>query len=217
MSAYATREEHPLPAVLMHGVHLVSMVLLAFSGFYIHHPFFAGGMSAMRSMHFVSMFVLVLTAVVRVYWAFLGRGSAEAGSRVLVPDYRHFGPEKANRGQMLETLKYYLFLRSTHPRTAKYNTLQKGTYLLWLLLIAVQAVTGFALWTPTQAAMQPLSYWLGGLAQVRVDHYLIMWLFIVTTMVHVYLSVAEGAAQVPLMFAWRATPPTPGGTGEERA
>ena len=207
MTGYTTREEHPLPAILMHGVHLLAMFSLIFTGFYIHYPFFAGPMAAMRTTHFVAMFVLIATAVMRVYWAFAGRGSSDPDSRKLVPDWRHFAPEAANRGQMLETLKYYLFLRRSHPSSAKFNTLQKGTYVLWLLLIAVQAITGFAMWQPTAGAFSGLTYALGGVTQVRVDHYLIMWLFIVTVMVHVYLSAAEAGVELPLMFAWRETRP----------
>jgi Ni/Fe-hydrogenase 1 B-type cytochrome subunit len=207
MATFTTREEHPLPAIVMHGVHLVSMFALIFSGFYIHYPFFAGAMGVLRATHFIAMFVLIATAVVRVYWAFAGSGSAGSGSRRKVPDWTHFFPEKANRGQGLESLKYYMFLRRTHPRTAKFNTLQKSTYVLWLLLIVVQAITGFAMWAPTAAGLQPLTYALGGVTQVRVDHYLVMWLFIVTLMIHVYLSVAEAWVQLPIMFLWRETRP----------
>ena len=207
MAGYTTREEHPLPAVVLHAVHLVSMFVLIFTGFYIHYPFFAGAMAAMRTTHFVAMFVLIATTVLRVYWAFAGRGSADPGSRRRVPDWKHFAPETANRGQMIETLKYYLFLRKSHPRTAKFNTLQKATYILWLILIAIQAITGFAMWQPTASAFAPLTYAFGGVMQVRVEHYLVMWLFIVTTMIHIYLSVAEAWVQLPLMFAWRETRP----------
>jgi Ni/Fe-hydrogenase 1 B-type cytochrome subunit len=207
MSGYTTREEHPLPAILLHWAHLASMLVLIFSGFYIHHPFFAGAMSVLRTAHFVAMFVLMSTLVLRIYWAFAGRGSAGTGSRRLVPDWTHFAPEKANRGQMLETLKYYLFLRDTHPRTAKFNSLQKATYVLWVLLIVVQAVTGLAMWSPTAAAFQPLAYALGGITQVRVDHYLVMWLFIVTLMIHIYLSVAEAWVEIPIMLLWKETRP----------
>lgn len=207
MAIYTTREEHPLPAVLLHGVHVLSMLVLIATGLYIHRPFLTGAMGAVRSAHFVAMFALLATTVARVYWAFFGRGSAGSGSRRRVPDWTHFAPEAANKGQLLEMAKYYLFLRPTHPRSAKYNALQKGDYVVWLLLIALQALTGFALWAPTAPTLLPLTYAFGGPAQMRVDHYLVMWLFIVTVMVHVYLAIAEGAAQLPLMFLWRETRP----------
>jgi Ni/Fe-hydrogenase 1 B-type cytochrome subunit len=210
MSRYTTREEHPLPAITLHWVHLVSMFALIFTGFYIHYPFFAGAMSIMRNTHFVAMFVLITTTVLRVYWAFAGRGSASTGSRRLVPDWKHFAPESENKGQLLETLKYYLFLRRSHPRSAKFNTLQKATYISWLVLIVAQAITGFAMWSQTAAAFQPMTYLFGGVTQVRVDHYLIMWLFIATMMIHIYLSMAEAWVEVSIMFVWKETRPRDG-------
>lgn len=200
MSSYVTREEHPIPAIVMHWLHVLSIIVLTYTGFYIHRPFGPGSMDVMRTTHFIAMFVVILVAIVRVYWAFLGRGSAGAGSRVKVRDSRHFGVSPENRGKSVEIVKYYLFVRKTHPRTAKYNILQKGTYMAWLGLIALQAVTGFALWSNTASFFEPLTYWVGGPDAMRMIHYLIMWVFIITTMIHIYLAVAEGARQVPLMF-----------------
>lgn len=204
MAHVATVEEHPAPARAMHWLHLLSIVLLIWSGFYIHDPFGPGTMDFWRLIHFIFMFVLILVAIVRVYWAFLGSGSAGPGGRV-VRDSRHFGRSPENRGQALETIKYYLFLRKTHPPTAKYNPLQKGTYVVWLLLIFLQAVTGFALWTPTASAFWPLTYLVGGPEGMRVIHYLIMWLFIITTAVHIYLSAVEAPWQLGLMFWGKET------------
>jgi Ni/Fe-hydrogenase 1 B-type cytochrome subunit len=195
-----TKEEHPWPAIVMHWAHLVSMAVLIYTGFYIHRPFGPGSMDTMRTLHFIFMFVLILVAIVRVYWAFFGAGSSASGRRTKIRDSKHFGPSPENKGQALETVKYYLFLRRTHPRSAKYNTLQKGTYMFWLLLIALQAVTGFAIWTNTAVFFEPLTYLVGGPIVMRMWHYLIMWLFIITSAIHIYLSVAEGPSQLPLMF-----------------
>lgn len=200
MAHYVTREEHPWPARLMHWLHLISIVVLTYTGFYIHEPFGPGSMDLWRMVHFIFMFILILVAIVRVYWAFMGRGSAGPGSRTYVRDYHHFGPERANRGKTLETVKYYLFLRKSHPVGGKYNPLQKGTYMMWLLLIVLQAISGFALWVNTAAFFAPLTYAIGGPDVMRFVHYIIMWLFIVTTLVHIYLSVAEAPWQAPLMF-----------------
>lgn len=203
MAHYTTIEEHPWPARLMHWIHLISIAVLTYTGFYIHKPFGPGSMDLMRNMHFIFMFILVLTAIVRVYWAFLGAGSASQGSRTRIRDYRHFGVQRENRGKTLDTVKYYLFLRKSHPVGAKYNPLQKGTYLIWLVLIVLQAITGFALWTNTANFFLPLTYAVGGPEIMRIAHYLIMWLFLITTLVHIYLSLAEAPWQAPLMFLGR--------------
>lgn len=211
MSHGAYHENHPLPAVLMHWVHLVSMVLLAFTGFYIHWPFPFPGMTmgVARYLHFIFMYVVLIDLAVRVYWAFFGGGSTlEKGTRHKEKDYRNFGPQAANKGQLVETMKYYLFLRDTHPRTGKFNTLQKGTYVFWAFLLLLQGYTGFALYGPTYdwSFFARGTELAGGLMNMRAIHYFIMWVFILTTMIHVYLSVAEDAAAVPLMFLYKETP-----------
>lgn len=203
MASATTREEHPWPAIGMHWIHLLSIVVLTYTGFYIHRPFGPGSMDLMRTLHFIFMFVLVLTAIVRVYWAFAGAGSASQGSRTKIRDYRHFGPQRENKGKAWETVRYYVFLRKSHPVGAKYNTLQKGTYIAWLVLVALQAVTGFAIWANWQEFFLPITNLIGGLVVMRMVHYLIMWLFIITAWVHIYLSIAEAPWQAPLMFFGR--------------
>lgn len=198
------REEHPMPAVIMHWLHLISMFALIISGLYIHWPFIPGLMSLMRGLHIVFMWVLIIVAIARVIWAFTGRTAAH-GSRETVPDYRHFGYQKENRGTLGPTFGYYLFLRKNPPAGGKFNPLQKITYVTWLVLIVLQAITGLALWDPLQAAFMPLTYLLGGLVWVRAIHYIIMWLFIITTLIHIYLSILHPEA-VRLMFLWRESP-----------
>jgi Ni/Fe-hydrogenase 1 B-type cytochrome subunit len=191
-----------LPAVLMHWTHLVTMVILIFTGFYIHWPFFPGFMGVARNLHFVFMFVLIFGAIVRVYWAFFGAGSAPLGGTVKRGDYKFFGPQKENKGTLVGTIKYYTFLQKEAPPVSKYNGLQKGTYVFWLFLIAFQALTGFMLWTPTATALLPLTYAMGGVITVRMIHYLVMWLFIVTVLIHIYLAVMHWD-EFLMMFFYR--------------
>lgn len=202
----ATREEHPMPARAMHGAHLLSMVVLIASGIYINSPYFRGGMQTARTLHFIFMFVLIGVAILRIYWAFAGAGSAAAGQRELIRDFRFFGPQRENRGTLGGTVKYYLFLRPEAPTVHKYNGLQKATYVFWLVLIVLQAITGFAMWTPTMSFFEPFTYALGGPIYIRSYHYLIMWLFIYTSAIHIYLS-ALHADQLRLMFTGREMAP----------
>ena len=180
-------EEHPATPRVLHWLHLSSIIILAITGIYIGHPFMPGVMSLMRGTHFFFMWLLIIVALIRIIWAFVGK-SAPVGSREPIGDYKHFGPQKENKGTLGGTLAYYLFLRREAPVVYKYNGLQKGTYIFWLLLIIAQAITGFALWTPFQLAFQPLTYAVGGPIMMRTWHYIIMWIFLITTALHVYLS-----------------------------
>lgn len=197
----ATVEEHPAPARTMHWLHVVSIILLTISGAYIAHPFMPGAMSFFRGTHIFFMWVLVIVLIARIIWAFVGR-SAPLGSREVEPDYRHFGYQRQNRGTFWGTVKYYTFLQREAPAVYKYNTLQKGTYLFWALLVIVQAITGFALWSPFYGFFKPLIYAVGGYMTMRSIHYGIMWLFIITTLIHIYLS-ALHLDQLGVMFLGR--------------
>jgi hypothetical protein len=76
--------------------------------------------------------------------------------------------------------------------------MQKGTYSLFVPLLILQALTGFMLWRLQlpliDTSLQALSAGLigaTGIWVVRTAHYVINWLFIILTTIHVYLSVTE--------------------------
>lgn len=203
ISKHETREEHPLLAVVTHWIHLVSMIVLIWTGFFIHMPFYQGSMAINKTFHSLFAFILIATGVVRMYWAFFGKGSAPSGKRAKMRDYKFFLPQKENRGKLAPMIKYYLFLRRTHPRTLKYNPLQKSAYNFLIVFITIQILTGFSLLTATAQFFLPVTYLVGGTATVRSIHYLTMWGFIVITMIHIYLTMSESIHEIPLMFLWR--------------
>jgi Ni/Fe-hydrogenase 1 B-type cytochrome subunit len=189
------------------------MVVLAFTGFYIHYPFFAADMALMRQLHFIFMYVVLIALVWRIWFAFFGQTAVVKGSRTaLKRDIHNFIPQEENRHQLIETVKYYLFLRKTHPISGKYNPLQKLAYVALAGLLVVQAYSGFALYGPVQNSVLWPFFGFGvdlvggSLMYMRMFHFLVMWLFILITMIHVYLSVAEDIASVPLMFFYKETP-----------
>ncbi|MHB0915769.1 MAG: cytochrome b/b6 domain-containing protein [Thermoleophilia bacterium] len=198
-----TREEHPLPAIIMHGLHLLSMLVLIATGFYIARPYYGGGMQLNITLHSIFMFIFIYTVIVRIYWAFFGAGSAPVGQRTRMRDYKWFWYNKGTLKEFKETMKYYLFLRKTYPSQMKFNPLQKTTYLSWIVLTTLMALSGLCLWAPTRGFFQPLTSALGGLAAMRTIHYFLMWLFIVTVSIHAYLVIAEVARELKLMFAWK--------------
>ncbi len=174
----------------MHYIHLISIILLVLSGFYIHYPFSQSGMNLMRTIHFIAMYVVIFNLIWRIYWAFLGRSR----------DWRTFVYDTKNKGTLFKTVKYYLFVQREKPETAKYNTLQKGIYNFWIFLLIVSAITGFSLYWPTAPFFSTLNAWVGAVTTMRMIHFLIMWIFIVTVALHVYLALVEEIAQFFLMF-----------------
>ncbi len=202
MSQKLTRLEHPWPAVLMHWAHLLSFFVLIATGLQIHaHANWFGGLGAVRQVHFIAMFIFVLTSVVRIYWAFFGTGSAALGSLTRQRDWKFFGLKGSDFTSLPQWVAYYLFLRKARPYTEKYNPLQKLTYVaLFPLSILVMALSGFALFEPSAHAMLWLTLPLGGLNAVRLIHYFTMWVMIVFLMIHVYLVVVEDPAEASIML-----------------
>jgi Ni/Fe-hydrogenase 1 B-type cytochrome subunit len=206
------REEHPLPTVITHWINLIAMTGLAFTGFYIHYPFFAWSMQMARTIHFVLMYVLLINLVARIVMLFYVKSAPLMGSRETKLDIYTYLPQEENRHQLVETLKYYLFLRKEKVISGKLGVMQKYSYVAVVFLIIVQAYTGFAIFTP---AMQwPI--WgmfsagidaVGGLMMMRTIHYIFMWVFIVFTMIHAYLANVHGFEPTKLMFAWIETVP----------
>jgi len=190
-------EGPPVPTLpkFLHIQHVTCMILLAISGMYIRFPFFSGGRWAMRYVHYVAMVVVVANLIWRLWYAF--------GSRRR--DYREFALTKQDIVTAPKVILYYIFVKKSKPHLGKYNVMQKGTYILFVPLLIVQAITGFALLTyqipfvgisPRDAIV---GWWLGVLVGstdlagwfARTTHYIVNWLFIILTTVHVYLSVTE--------------------------
>ncbi len=190
-------EGGPIPVMpkLLHFQHVAAMIALGISGMYIRFPFFNGGRTAMRWVHYVAMIIVVVNLIVRLWYAF---GSARR-------DYREFAITKRDITTAPKVILYYIFVKPSKPHLGKYNVMQKGTYTIFVPLLILQAFTGFSLLTQVIPVinMSPrellVGWWLGAMLgsvdmagwYMRTAHYLINWLFIVLTTIHVYLSVTE--------------------------
>ncbi len=201
------REAHPLVFVITHWINLICMVALAFSGFYIHYPFFEGFMGSARAIHFFAMFVVIINLAFRVLAAFIVKTANQPGTREVDLDLKNWLPQEENRHQLLETVKYYLFLRKEATIAAKYNPLQKMSYIATVPLTLLMAYTGFALYGPSAgmsffAAGTEL---VGGPMNMRIIHYFGMWAIILFTMVHAYLASIYNFNPLRIMFLWKET------------
>ncbi len=188
-----TKADYPAPARLMHTINLLCLLALGATGFFIHKPTFSllgVTMNTARYIHVIAGFMIALNLFYRFYWSIFG------GPR----DITSFLPDKENSGKLFPLISYYLFMRKTQPKTAKYNPMQKATYNFWFFLIIFQAIIGFALLWKTNPMLASVIDALGGLMMVKAIHYLTMWVFIVTVMIHVYMVVSEDIKSVMLMF-----------------
>ncbi|MDO9211817.1 MAG: Ni/Fe-hydrogenase, b-type cytochrome subunit [Deltaproteobacteria bacterium] len=182
--------EWSLGYLLDHWTRVVAIVVLIFTGFYIHWPFIAGGpesfiMAWMRFFHFVAAYALILGLVVRVYMAF--RSTFDS-------DWKDFGIIQ-NIKNVPDILSYYLFINKSHKDYRKYNPLQALAYLFLGVVIVFSALTGLAVYhgnlfgfIPAPDSFRWVSTMLGGESYTRIWHILTMWVFIIFVLVHVYLS-----------------------------
>jgi Ni/Fe-hydrogenase 1 B-type cytochrome subunit len=208
MSGHAHyREAHPLVFVITHYINLICMIMLAFSGFYIHFPFFDGFMGAARGMHFVAMYLIVINLTFRIIAAFFVKTATQLGSRAVDTDIKNWLPQTENKHQFLETVKYYLFFRKEGVISAKYGSLQKIAYLATIPLTYLQAFTGFAIYGPTMnwGLFSGAMAFVGGPMNMRIIHYFMMWVFIVFTMIHAYLANIYNLNPSKIIFLWKET------------
>jgi Ni,Fe-hydrogenase I cytochrome b subunit len=199
-------EGGPVPAApkLMHFQHVAAMIALAVSGMYIRFPFYNGGRNMMRWVHYVAMVIVVVNLAMRLWYAFASKRR----------DYREFAITKRDITTAPKVILYYIFVKPSKPHLGKYNVMQKSTYIIFVPLLILQAITGLALLTGTIPLTEAVTFfghagvtgrdvivgwWAGALLgstdlagwYARTLHYVINWLFIVLTTIHVYLSVTE--------------------------
>lgn len=188
--------------VVTHWINLIAMIALIVTGFCIHFPFWPLFMGIARGVHVFFGFVIFLNCVFRVVAAFFVKTAPTGGTRKQTLDYKSWLPQKDNRHQALEWIKYYLFLKKDHPLGAKLGVPQKLSYLLIPVLIIFMFFTGLCLWVPTMnwGICWGFTTLVGGLMSVRIIHYFMMYVFIVFMFIHIYLANVEGFAPTALMF-----------------
>lgn len=207
----------PTTPKLLHAVHMFSMIGLGFTGMYIRFPFFDGGRIPMRYTHYTLMIIVTVVLFWRVGYAFFSRTNA---------DWREFAITKADLRSMLGVLAYYGYFSDNKPHVAKYNVLQKMSYLMFLAMMLAQAFTGFALVTaPFIFGYSPrdilVGWWLGAVAGstdlagwgVRTVHFVLNWLFIIMTTVHLYLAATVDVPCALDFFGFKELEVHPGAHG----
>jgi len=137
---------------------------------------FGGWLSGARNWHFTMMWVLAVNGA--VYLAFVW----------LHGEWRDLAPRRGDVRDAWEMIKFYLFVRKTHPHQGKHNALQKGVYfaLPWLGVLAV--LTGMAIWKPVQLA--PLTGLFGGYVWARYWHFVVMLTLVLLGAGHVFMVFA---------------------------
>ena len=149
--------DHPLFQRISHWINLINFLILSITGWFIHSPYPGMPMNLVRNLHFIFMYLLIINGIVRFYYSFFGKHK----------DYDTFFFNSQDVKTTWPQIKYYLFI-GKHPKTGKYNPLQKMAYIALPIMTVLQAVTGFILFKPEQ--LSGAANYFGGLASVRGFH-----------------------------------------------
>ena len=183
------------PVRVMHWIAALSIVVLIVTGFTIGRPYFmtsgaqsSFGLQWVRLAHFIAAAALIMTALVRAYWLFVGNRFERLPAL--------FPVRPRDWVNMFRMIKFYLLIHPERgPRYLGHNPLQQTFYTMTYVAAAIMAVTGFILFgqaTPdgwimhTFGRLAPL---FGGMQMVRVVHHVVTWYFPMFIVFHVYLAV----------------------------
>lgn len=181
-----------LPIRVSHWIGVACVVVLAVTGSYIHDPLIISRgnsaylMGTMRFIHLVTAFVFICAFMLRVYWFF--QGNHWAHWTAFIPVRRR---QWRGMGQMV---KYYSFLSGELQHYVGHNALAGVTYTIIFVAMLLEILSGLALYDQILGnhALHVLIGWLPRLIDIqslRLMHYIIMWLFAVFVIHHVYSAV----------------------------
>ena len=204
-----------LPVRIFHWINVLAITTLAITGFIIADPpaimsnaeasesFWFG---TVRFIHFGTAYIFFFNMILRVYWAFVGNRFASWKA--------YFPRDKKMWKNLWHVLRVDIFLgNEKHPDVKNisvgHNTMAALSYVALFLIALVQVVTGFGLYASMSGWWLPkLFTWvvpfMGGDFIVRTIHHTATWLFILFTLIHVYLVFyhdwLEGRGEVSSMF-----------------
>lgn len=184
------------PIRAMHWIAAACVLTLIVTGFYIGGPYFMTSgqasdhflMGRFRFVHFTAAAVLVATAILRVYWLFMGNKFERW--KALFPIR---GQDWVNMGRVIRA---YMFVKPEEaPHYMGHNPVQQLSYTGIYILALVQVTTGFFLYGLSNPGGFFFTWfgWVGSLlggAQVaRVVHHVLTWFWLIFLPVHVYLTI----------------------------
>lgn len=182
------------PVRWFHWINALCILVLGATGYLIAHPpallssqeaSFSYWFGWIRFVHFVTAYVFVANFLFRIYWSVVGNKYAS---------WRNFLPlTKAQLVQVVHVIKVDILQMNHRPIHALgHNSVAYFTYLGTALLTLFQIASGFALYAAmSESWIASLFTWMiplfGSEQNLRIFHYAVTWLFVIFTLVHVYL------------------------------
>jgi len=183
-----------LPVRIYHWLNVLSVAALAVTGYLIGSPLaiqsgaeasYSYWFGTVRFIHFVAAFVFFFNFLFRLYWGFAGNKFARWKNFILF--------SKAQWKEVLDVLRVDVLQSIGTPlHSTGHNSLAGLTYFLTFIAFLFQSITGFGMYAAMSHAQLPhLMSWIvplmGGDFAVRQWHHVMMWFFVIFSVVHVYI------------------------------
>ena len=183
-----------LPVRIYHWVNFLCIIVLAATGYLIGNPIalksaseasFQYWFGTVRFVHFMFAYIFFFNFVFRLYWSFVG--NRYANWRAFIPYTR------AAWQEIFDVLRIdVLQVRHKPLSSVGHNSLAGFTYFLVFLAFAFQVFTGFGMYAAmSHSVLAKMFAWvvplMGGDFAARQWHHMMMWFFIVFSLIHVYL------------------------------
>jgi Ni/Fe-hydrogenase 1 B-type cytochrome subunit len=202
MDTHATITKKPMHAVyvwempvrIYHWVNALSIVVLSVTGYIIGNPpaiqsaaeaSFSYWFGTVRYIHFIFAYIFLFNFIFRLYWGFVGNRFA---------DWKNYIPyTKRHWADMWQIIRVdILQVQCEDNPNLGHNALASFTYFLTFIAFLLQVLTGFGMYSAMSHAWIPTLFsWvpplLGGDIPTRDLHHILMWFFILFSLVHVYL------------------------------
>jgi Ni/Fe-hydrogenase 1 B-type cytochrome subunit len=184
-----------LPVRITHWLIVLSIVMLAATGLYIHSPYLVPStpveastlMATVRFWHELFAIVFSLSVAVRFYWGFVGNSFSS---------WRQIIPHRREQFYWLREMgRYYGFLRRHPVPYTGHNHLAGLAYTVVSIGLFAQVLTGLLLfgWIMQSGPFHALFGWgnavPGGIQVVRMLHNLLTFLFLAFMIHHVYSAI----------------------------
>jgi len=166
-----------------------------------HEASFGYWFGTVRFLHFAAAYIFTAAFAYRIYLLFAGN-KFERWDNFIPYTKKHWK-------DIWDVISFDVFLKKNVKHFAiGHNGLAGFSYLVLFIFMFVMIFTGFALYSNMSTASFPqLFTWvtglLGGDIMVRIVHHISMWVFILFTIIHVYLVLyhdyVEGRGEISSM------------------
>ncbi|MEW5843447.1 MAG: Ni/Fe-hydrogenase, b-type cytochrome subunit [Bacteroidota bacterium] len=183
-----------LPVRIYHWINALCVAALAVTGYLIGRPLavqsaaeasYSYWFGQIRFIHFVAAFIFFFNFLFRIYWGFVGNKFAQ---------WRNFIIHRKSQVQeAVDVLKIDILQTQSKPlESVGHNSLAGFTYFITFLVFLFQCITGFGMYAAMSDSWLPHMFaWIvplmGGDFAVRQWHHVMMWFFIIFSIIHVYL------------------------------